>query len=200
MAISDPELQRLLHALVRHLEPAPGWHDDLMQEALLHCWCMHQQRPGQLPAWYVQGCRFHLLNYLRRGRSVDSTRHASLQMWPVSAGLDDDTCLELPQGENVWHEISANDLIATLSLWLTQDEQAALHCLADGLSARETALRLNCSHTLVNRWRQRIATVAIHLGVESSAKATLGKSSAASLSEPRATSVPGPKIQETHAP
>lgn len=199
MPITDPELQRLLRTIVRQLAPEPAWHDDLMQEALLHWWRLHQERPNQLPAWYVQGCRFHLRNYLRRGRSVDSERRAWRQtQW--ASGVDDDGDMELPDtGESVWREISANDLISTLSLWLTRDEEAVLHCLADGLSARETALRLNCSHTMVNRWRHRIADVAVQLGVEMPPTA-MPKPLAGALPAPASASTPPSENYESRAP
>src|SRR6266566_3276942 len=49
--------------------------EDLMQEALIHLWQREEHCPGQTECWYMQSCRFHISNFLRNGRSLDSWKH-----------------------------------------------------------------------------------------------------------------------------
>jgi DNA-directed RNA polymerase specialized sigma24 family protein len=140
-----------------------------MQEAMIHLWRMEEQDPGKDEGWYLNGCRFYLQNFLRLGRSVDSLKHFRAQVLnrdQAQDGLDGFNLLESaePNG-SLWDEVSVNDFMAELSQWLTAQEKEILLCLMDGLSARETAERLDISHTLVNRHRSQIAKLAMKLGI-----------------------------------
>jgi RNA polymerase sigma factor (sigma-70 family) len=168
MMVESANVQHKLRRIVERLAP-PALHDDLMQEALVHLWRAEERHPGQRESWYLQGCRFHLQNHLRQGRSVDSIKHHHAQT-PNPASADDGTGLSsLPEPDGAfWEEISARDMIAALSRRLTPREKDTLLGFADGLTAREIGKRLGISHTLVNRFRQRIAASASELGISTS--------------------------------
>lgn len=134
-----------------------------MQEALVHLWQTEEQNPGKSEAWYLQSCRFHLQNHQRRGRSVDSTKHRWDQL---EVGIEPAESAEL--NEDPWGQLMISDFVAELSQWLTPPEKEILLCLLEGLSARETARRLNVSHTLINRHRSQISAMASKLGMAAS--------------------------------
>jgi len=165
MLIDAPGIRGRLHGMVNRLAPPP-LRDDLMQEAMVHLWRAEEQDPGRDEIWYLQGCRLHLQNFLRQGRSVDSWKRFQSQI-PNRERLEDGIPLFESEELNtsLWDEASVNDFMAELMQWLTQQEKETLRCLMDGLSARETAKRLNVSHTLVNRHRSRIANLALKLGI-----------------------------------
>src|SRR6266446_2306124 len=75
MVIDQKETSGILRQIVFKLTPDRALREDLTQEALVHLWLREKQQPGQTQSWYLQSCRFHLQNYLRNGRSVDSRRH-----------------------------------------------------------------------------------------------------------------------------
>jgi DNA-binding CsgD family transcriptional regulator len=86
----------------------------------------------------------------------------------LSAGIkriekgDDET----PEaGAGVFAEVSATDMRAQLTKWLTPLERRILALLLNGFSLRETALRLLLSHTAVAKHRRRMALVAGSLGI-----------------------------------
>ena len=165
MLVFAPGIRSRLHGIVNHLVP-PLLREDLMQEAMVHLWRAEEQDPGRDEIWYLQSCRLHLQNYVRLGRSVDSWKRFHSRL------LEEDHTVEgfpaSPQAEvaeSVWDEFGVNDLLAKLVQWLTPREKDTLHCLMDGLSARETARRLGLSHTVINRHRSRIASLALKLGV-----------------------------------
>ncbi len=70
MLIDAPGIRSRLRGIVTSLVPPP-LREDLMQEAMVHLWRSEQQHPGNSEAWYLQGCRFHLQNVLRHGRSLE---------------------------------------------------------------------------------------------------------------------------------
>jgi DNA-directed RNA polymerase specialized sigma24 family protein len=135
-----------------------------MQEAMVHLWRLELRTPGRKEVWYLQGCRFHLQNLVRQGRSVDSLKRFQTPVLDYEEGADGSVERSNTNG-SVWEEISVNDLMAALSLWLTPQEKETLLYLMDGLSAREVARRLNVSHTIVNRHRCRIANLAVKMEI-----------------------------------
>lgn len=139
-----------------------------MQEALIHLWLLEEQRPGQTHSWYLQGCKFHLQHYLTAGRSIDSgKRRAGRVSLPEIA---EDQCDLFGQAEtegSIVGLIHAREIIFLLSQRLTPQEKSILNCLADGLGAREIAVRLKVTHPTIIKYRRKIAKLALKLGVSS---------------------------------
>ena len=162
MLIDTPGIRNRLHGIVARLAPPP-LREDLMQEAMVHLWRLELRTPGRKEVWYLQGCRFHLQNLVRQGRSVDSVKRFRTQVLDQEPTTDESFVEQSNTNGSVWEEISVNDLMTTLSLWLTPQERETLAYLMDGLSAREVARRLNVSHTIVNRYRCRIASLAVKM-------------------------------------
>jgi len=153
-------LRESLARMVQRVTRDAALRQDLMQEALLHLWVIETKRPGQTLSWYLQSCRFHLQHYLASGKSVDSgkRRDGKLQF-----AFDSETGEGVPEqsdsGNSVIMSVSARELILLLSRHLKPQEKAVLDCLADGLGAREIGRELKISHTMVIRYRRRIATL-----------------------------------------
>jgi DNA-directed RNA polymerase specialized sigma24 family protein len=153
-------LRESLMQLVNRVTRDAALRQDLMQEALLHLWLIETKRPGQTLSWYLQSCRFHLQHYLASGKSVDSgkRREGKLQF-----AFDSETGEGVPEqsdsGNSVITSVSARELIFLLSRQLRPQEKAVLDCLADGWGAREIGRKLKISHTMVIRYRRRIATL-----------------------------------------
>lgn len=156
MLIDAPGIRSRLQGIVSRLAPS-SLREDLIQEAMIHLWHMEEEEPGRNELWYLQGCRFHLQNVLRQGRSVDSLKRFGAQVLSSEQAADECTLGELAEpNESLWEEVSANDFLTELSYWLTAEEKETLVCLMEGLTARETAKRLNVSHTMVNRYQSAL--------------------------------------------
>jgi RNA polymerase sigma factor (sigma-70 family) len=166
MLFENLEMQLRLRRIVIRFADDAGLYQDLMQEAMIHLWHLEEQDPSRNEAWYLQGCRFHLQNSLRQGRSVDSLKHFRSRVLHREQTPEGDSLFEPaePMG-SLLEEVSVNDSLAELCRWLTPPEQETLLCLMEGLTARESAKRLNVSHTLVNRHRSHIAKLALKLGI-----------------------------------
>ena len=161
-ALTDSARTRqVLTVIVRRVTTDPSQHDDLIQEASVHLWQRLEHQPGQRRSWYLQSCFDHLRNYLRRGRSVDSFRRQhslATDEGPVVSMVD-----RSPSEDDVLASVCAQNLVEELSKWLTSAERRTLNCLADGLSLRETAARLETSHTTINKHRRKIEALVIKL-------------------------------------
>jgi RNA polymerase sigma factor (sigma-70 family) len=166
MLFEEPRTQELLRRIVRRLNRiGTGQEDDLVQEGMIHLWHVEERRPNQSPSWYFQSCQFHLLNHLRSGRSVDSSKRgqqqvafpaehtetATLQMWiNDGAGLS---------------QVSAQEIVGLLERWLTPSKIPVLRGLAEGFGVREIARRIGTSHQTVSKHRRSIARLATQLGI-----------------------------------
>ena len=168
MLVNQKETGEVLRRIVFKLTPDRALREDLTQEALVHLWLREKERPGQTRSWYVQSCRFHLQNYLRNGRSVDSPRRHRFLC--VSAETEAFRAVpsdhESVSSRSVLALVSTREILSLLGKWLSPVERGILSCLAEGLGMREIASRLNLSHTSVIRYRRKIASLAVRLGVE----------------------------------
>src|SRR4051812_42308957 len=140
MHVEDLSTREHVYRIVRQMTSDATFHEDLMQEALVHLWLREAQCPGQKRSWYLQSCKFHLQHYLEMGRSVDSVKRRGGQI-PLLQDEDGETPLlehRISGNEQcIFSQISARELLSLLSKWLTPRERAILDCLADGLGARE---------------------------------------------------------------
>jgi RNA polymerase sigma factor (sigma-70 family) len=167
MLIEDVAILEQLGRIVMRLTGNSTLREDLMQEALIHLWQVQEQNPGQTKNWYLQNCRFHLLHYLALGRSVDSPKRRASQVHPADQNDDHSDWLDHFEGTNtVLQDVSARDILASLSRCLSAREMSILQWLSDGLGTREIAKRLGISHPMVIKHRRKIATLARKLAIE----------------------------------
>jgi DNA-directed RNA polymerase specialized sigma24 family protein len=192
--LQSPEAYSTLLRVVATVAPDRGLQEDLLQEAVIHLWQLSNQRPGQSPSWYFKSCQLYLLNLLRKGRSIDSLKHRKGRIRPEDQAPDDpnegsiEGLLNNSNSEDpVFAQVSARDMLTSLCQWLDPPDCLILEYLADGLSAREIASRLQLSHTAVVKRQRKIASVAMSLGFVPSARKCARKISMRSLRAKPAT-------------
>ena len=167
MLINDLEILEQLGKIVARLTANPALREDLMQEALIHLWQTQEHHPGQTKNWYLRNCRFHLLHYLALGRSVDSPKRRASQIQPMQSEDDHEDWLDHLEGnDSVVQDVSARDMVASLSKLLSEREMRVLQWLSEGLATREIAKRLGISHPMVVKLRRKIATLARKIALE----------------------------------
>jgi len=160
MFVDEASARESLVRMVRKLTVNRALRDDLLQEALLHLWVTEISRPGQTRSWYLQSCKFHLLHYLAAGRSVDSAKRRNGQTRISDEPANPTEFVEeIDSGDSVFGLVSARDMIALLTPLLNGPERSVLKCFADGLKLREIGRKLNISHTMVIRYRRKIASL-----------------------------------------
>ena len=173
MHSEHPESRSTLLRVVATLTSDRWIQEDLLQEAVIHLWQLRNRRPGQSASWYFKSCQLHLLNLLRKGRSIDSLKHRRDRIRLVEPATDDSSdsggfyelSRHFDSEESVFSQVSARDIFTSLCQWLEPPDQLILDHLADGLSAREIASRLRLSHTAVLKRQRKIASVALSLGL-----------------------------------
>ena len=166
MLIDRKATHKVVRQIVIRVTANRALHEDLTQEAIIHLWLRETERPGQKECWYFQSCRFFLQNFLRSGRSVDSARrHQALLPLDEAFERADGSYDGAISGASVPALVSARETNDLLTRWLTTRERQILDLLEQGHSAREIAAKLDTSHTSVIRCRQRIAALAIKLGI-----------------------------------
>src|SRR4029077_1852585 len=175
MWVDNEEVQSRLKRLGRARTGDPGTQEDLFQVALLHLWRLEREQPDRTVDWYVTGCSFHMRDWLREGRSVDSLKRQCLGC-PLKNVVEDGDCVLdgglICEGDP-FQEASLADLLAGLKERLRPAEQEVLDLLEKGYGECELAARMRVSHTMVMKWRKVIANAARKLGVERETARTL---------------------------
>jgi DNA-directed RNA polymerase specialized sigma24 family protein len=166
MLIKDAEIVSLLRKIIARFSSDATLQDDLMQECLIRLWSQETEHPGRTRSWYLQNCRFHLQHWLAMGRSVDSLKRANGEN-----RIAIDTINNPPELEN-YHTngelldvVSARDIASTLAGHLKPPVSEVLRGLADGLALCEIAAELNLSYPTALKYRRKIATLAVRLGI-----------------------------------
>jgi RNA polymerase sigma factor (sigma-70 family) len=167
MLFEEVKNQELLRAIVQRADRDPSWHDDLWQECMIHLWRIESERPGQTLSWYLQSCRFHVINQLRSGRSVDSRSredHVLLAADDENDPLDESAHVK----SEVFAEVSAREMTELLYQSLKPPGEMILDLLLEGLGLREIGRRVGMSHPAIIKQRRKIADIAKKLGIEES--------------------------------
>jgi len=159
MLIDEACSRETLRRIVGRLTSDPVLAEELVQEGLVHLWLLEERRPGQTRSWYLQNCKFHLQNYLKAGRSIDSRKREAGRMEFTGNELYDE------DNSDAYDQLSARDILSVLADHLSPRDNEILKRLADGLGVREIADQLRISHPAVIKHRRRIAILAQQLGI-----------------------------------
>ena len=166
MLVDQGHIRELLASVIQRVTINRLAQEDLMQEALIHLWRQELQHPGQSQSWYIQNCRFFLLNLLTKDRSLDSFKRWQARcLLDPQLELNDDSADVLGSDETLFASVCAHDILDLLLRRIKPLDQQILGWLAQGLEVHEIAQRLNLSHQAVTKRRQKIAALAIQLGI-----------------------------------
>lgn len=139
-----------MRGIAHKMDSGLGFADeaDLFQEELAYLWesFNNGKLEDKTDSYILQGCFFHLKNYLRP--KDKSTRFVSLDTARLVLSKDS---VSVFYSENE-RGISANDVIE--GLFGREKEVAAL--MAQGLTTREIGARLNISHVMVVKIMKKI--------------------------------------------
>ena len=158
MLVSNPRVRAQLRAIVRGIARNSSDHDDLLQEALIHLWRSEATKPGQTVSWYLQSCKYFALDYLKRGKSVDSKLRTGCFLFSMDdQNGTDSPPPELTSGHDFREQIFASDALELLRERLTDRQRNMLEAFAGGASVSEVSERLGCSHQYVSKERKKMA-------------------------------------------
>ena len=154
-------VRRLSPTLKRITKKLNGHHsffddDDLYQEALSHLWVAHNKGSidDKTDSYILQGCYYHLKNYLRKVREHGVSLSLSS---PVG---EDGVCFEeLLVSENIKTLEYIEGKMEVESLeekCLSWREREVLSCFLEGMSMREIGGRIGISHVMVLKIKNRI--------------------------------------------
>lgn len=150
----SPTLRGITHKLNGHFSFFDE--DDLFQEALRHLWVRFNEGKldSKTDSYILQGCYFHLKNYLRK--TLDKNKLISLEqlMSEESARID----LALGRGDPGIEEAFNTNAIfdAAETSGLSERERKVLAFGLDGRTTREIGDKLGVSHVMVVKIRKNI--------------------------------------------
>ena len=133
--------------------------DDLYQEALVYLW--QDYSSGKLidktESYILQGCYFHLRNYLRKTK--DKSRLVSIEaiVNEDSSSLEETMFLRDVSADNFLNVLNDRLLAETIfNNGFTTREKELLRLFADGLTTREIGSRCGVSHVRVVKMMAKI--------------------------------------------
>ncbi len=154
-------VKRIAPTLKRITRKLNGHHsffndEDLYQEALTRLWTDYRQGglEDKTDSYILQGCYFHLRNYLRKTR--DNVTLLSLNSPIGEDGINPEDYLnlqDLSALENMERHLQF-DFAGKASL--TEREKTILGYFIEGLSMREIGSKLGISHVMVLKIRKKI--------------------------------------------
>jgi RNA polymerase sigma factor (sigma-70 family) len=150
----SPTLKRITRKLNGHCSFIDD--QDLFQEALLHLWTRFSSGDltGKTDSYMLQGCYYHLRNYIRKNR--DSAALLSLGLANADDGRNLEETLMAPD-ISFFDEVEGGlQVEAIIESGMSQREKEGLGFSLEGMTTREIGLRLGVSHVSVVKTRNRI--------------------------------------------
>ena len=172
MLFENSEMSEVLRKIVHGITTDAALQQDMFQECLVCLWRVERDIPGRTRSWYLQNCRFHAQHWLAIGRSLDSPKRGAGDNRITIDGTDNEAALaEYHTDGELFQAVSAQDIVSTLERHLNPREGVVLRGLADGLILREIASKFNLSYPTALKYRRKIASLAIKLGIAAPHKA-----------------------------
>ncbi len=147
-------------------------HDDLFQEAMLHLWSRYQAGglEDKTDSYVLQGCYYHLKNYIRTVQDKAPTLSLSSMMDEQGVTLEE--IIEADGVEPFEYVEGKMQVEALLDSGLSQREREVLGLSMEGLTTREIGQLLGISHVAVVKIRNKIKARYEHLRQGQSASVT----------------------------
>ena len=150
----SPTLKRITRRLDGHYSFFND--EDLYQEALTHLWIDY--RDGVLfdktDSYILQGCYFHLRNYLRK--TQDNVTILSFNTPMGEDGMRLEESMAADDGVSFDHLESRLEIETAEKKYFTEREKNVLMLFLEGMSMREIGGKLGISHVMVLKIRNRI--------------------------------------------
>lgn len=149
----SPTLKRITRKLNGHYSFFND--EDLFQEAMVRLWSDYREGAleDKTDSYILQGCYFHLRNYLRK--SADNTVLLSLSEPSGEGGMMLEELLYHHDGDPVGR-MEGELQMEMAQTWLTDRERHILDLFMEGMTMREIGGKLGISHVMVLKIRNRI--------------------------------------------
>jgi RNA polymerase sigma factor (sigma-70 family) len=150
----SPTLKRITRKLNGHYSYFNG--EDLYQEALTRLWIDFKDGTlgDKTDSYILQGCYFHLRNYLRKAQDHATLLSLHAPMGEDGVRLEDSMAAE--DGLTFEQIESRLQMEMAEKMYFTDREKNVLMFFMEGMSMREIGAKLGISHVMVLKIRNKI--------------------------------------------
>ena len=163
------QLSSTVVSIARKLTRDKALQEDLVQEMRLHLYEQWQKTPDHTHSWYAQQCYYHALDYLKKGKSIDSKRREDMERHALWPERPDGTLEPLPMVQHDFEaELIHREFLKHLVRKLTEKQQKIVDYLLQGYAEHEIGAMEGVSQQAINQQWKRIQCMAwdiLHSGV-----------------------------------
>jgi RNA polymerase sigma factor (sigma-70 family) len=155
-------LAPMLVAIASKLTRDKTLREDLRQEMSLHLYEEWQKNPDHTCSWYAQQCHYHAIDYLKKGKSIDSKQREGVERHALQHEGPDGTLESLPMivPHDFEVELMHRECLRHLVRKLTEQQQKLVDYLLQGHTEQEIGAMQGVSQQAIHQqWKsiQRIA-------------------------------------------
>ena len=153
----EPKIKGIAHKLNGHFTFFSD--EDLCQEALIYLWISWKEKrlDGKTDSYVLQGCYFHLKNYLRK--TLDKVPMVSIDelAGDNDAAVSREELLPNTDAQKLVDSVEGDMLKGRIfETGLTDRERMVVSLCLDGLTVREIGHRLGVSHVYIVKMKKCI--------------------------------------------
>ena len=165
MFANDEPFQKRLRYMIRSLNCNYHEQQDMFQTAILYLLEEEPRLANEPPhteSWYMDHCKFHLLDQFKKGGSLDAPKRSHLACKSPDSSEKDGHCTPevLISEESVFANVSTADLQDQISSHLGTTERRVLEARTDGYQDKEIAAELHVTRQAVGKHRKKIVRAA----------------------------------------
>ncbi len=133
--------------------------EDLFQEALVHLWkeCVAGKLADKTDSYILQGCYFHLQNYIRRVKDKVTLLSLDIHVGEEREHLEETLSLKDEKSDDYFQRLNEKLIVEVIrNNGLTIREKELLPFFAEGLTIREIGKKVGVSHVWVLKMKEEI--------------------------------------------
>jgi len=160
MLIQNKNIQEKLKAIASTLSGNRTDPEDLMQEMMIHLWQTETKKPGMTDSWYLQSCKFHARDCVRKGKSVDVKTRPDITIVPwENRDEQSGNSFEPVDPHDFRSQLMVNDLADYVTRKLDGDMKIVFQGIQNEMNLSDISRSMSVCHQKISYSKKKIAQI-----------------------------------------